>query len=118
MDRHTTTTMIRARAHSDEADQAITSVAFLTGCFFVDSNTQLAYLDTTSIEHMTNWSYTLTDPAIFNTSVHGSGIVCGQSYELDDESVLLPVKLTVYLLNDIKSFRVMYNDFDYFAFTR
>jgi hypothetical protein len=118
MDGHTTITMVRARRDSNEKDEPITSIAFLTGCFFIDSDTQLAYLDTTSIKHISDWSYVHTDPAIFDTSVQASGIVCGQSYELDDESILFPVKLSVYILNDVKTFRLMYDDFHFFFFTR
>lgn len=112
MDGHSTITMIRARRDSNEKDEPITSVAFLTGSFFFDSKTQLAYLDTSSIKHLSNWPYLHTDPAIFNTSVHASGTVCGPSYELVDESIVFPVKLSVYILDDVKSFRVMCDDFE------
>jgi hypothetical protein len=50
MDGHTTITIIRARSDSNDIDQPITSVAFLTGTFFINSSTQSAYLDTTEIK--------------------------------------------------------------------
>lgn len=51
-------------------------------------------------------------------SVQAGGIVCRQSYKVDDESIPFPVKLSVYILNDIKSFQVMYNNIDCYCFTR
>jgi hypothetical protein len=111
MDGHTTITIIRARSDSNDVDQPITSVAFLTGTFFINSSTQSAYLDITEIKHICNWPYVDTDPAFFNTSIAASGVVCGLPYELDDGSIVFPVKLSVYILNDIKSFRLMYDHF-------
>ena len=118
VDGHSTITIVRAPAGPNDTEQPISSVAFLTGAFFIDSNTQFAYLDTTSIKFMSSWSHLHTDSAIFNTSVHARGIVCGESYETHDGSILFPVKLSVFILNDIKSFRVMYDGVRCHSYTR
>lgn len=119
IDGHTMNAMIRAHCDLNDAEQPIGSVAFVTGTLFIDSNTQTAYLDNATVKHMYNWCFVPTNSvqaAVFKTSVRAVGLVCGDSYELDDESILFPVKVSLYILNDIKSFRVMYNVFPYFDF--
>jgi hypothetical protein len=111
MDGHTTVTKIHAHSDSSNVEQPVTSVAFLSRMFFINSDSQSAYLDTTSIKHICNWPYVDTDPAFFDTSIEASGVVCRLLYELHDESIVFPVKVSVYILNDIKSFRVMYDHF-------
>jgi hypothetical protein len=69
MDGHTTVTKIRACSDSSDVEQPVTSVAFLSGTFFINSDSQSAHLDTTSVKHICNWPYVDTDPAFFDTSI-------------------------------------------------
>lgn len=106
-DGHTTTTMVRTRSKSTRLVKPFNFVAILTGTFFVDFNTQIAFVDAINVIELYSGCYVPTDRSIFHTSVRAFGTVCGEAFELDDETISFPVKLSINILNDLKSFRLM-----------
>lgn len=103
---------VRIPCKSPDVVYADNSVVFITGSLYIEEQTDLAYVDAKHVKVISEGgeSDVAPVPSFFNTHVDSLGSVCGEAYVLADRSIVFPVSVSVYMLNDIKTFRVMYED--------
>ena len=85
------------------------SIVFITGSIWIEEHNDIAYIDVKNIKVIAdgNDSQVVPVPSFFSTHMDCLGSVCGEAYVLADSSIVFPASLSVYMLNDIKTLRVM-----------
>ena len=76
---------------------------------FVEEQDEIAYIDARHAKVIAEGgdSGVVPVPSFFSTHMDSLGSVCGEAYVLPDGSIVFPASVSVYILNDIKTFRVM-----------
>jgi hypothetical protein len=100
---------VRVPCKSPDVVYEDNSIVFITGSVWVEEKTEIAYVDVKNIKVITDGgdSQIVPIPSFFSTHMDCLGSVCGEAYVLADGSIAFPASISVYMLNDIKTFRVM-----------
>jgi hypothetical protein len=103
------TAKLRVPCKSPTAERADNSIAFVVGTVFVKSLSDGAYIDAKHVRFIADGEDADVSPvpSFFNTHMDCLGSVCGDAYVLGNGAIAFPVALSVYILNDIKTFRLM-----------
>ena len=111
------TAKLRVPSNSPTTERADDSIAYIVGTAFIQSSSGEAYIDAKHVKFLGECedSSVAPVPSFFSTHMDCLGSVCGEAYVLGDGAIVFPVAVSVYILNDIKTFRIMY-DFQIFFF--
>ena len=103
------TAKIRVPCNSPTTERADDSIAFVVGTAFVKSLTDGAYINAKHVKFIADSEESVVAPipSFFNTHMDCLSSVCGDAYVLKNGAIAFPVAVSVYILNDIKTFRVV-----------
>jgi hypothetical protein len=100
---------VRIPCKSPDRVYANNSIVFIAGSVYIEQCSELAYVDAKHVKVVFEGgdSDIAPVPSFFNTHVDSLGCVCGEAFVLADGSIVFPASVSVYMLNDVKTFRVM-----------
>ena len=103
------TAKLRVPSDSPTTGRPDDSIAYIVGTAFIQSSSAEAYIDAKHVKFLgdSEESNVAPVPSFFSTHMDCLGSVCGEAYVLGDGAIVFPVAVSVYILNDIKTFRVM-----------
>ena len=95
--------------HSPTTERADNSIAFVVGTAYIKSLSDGAYINAKHVKFIADGDDTEVAPisSFFNTHMDCLGSVCGEAYVLSTGAIAFPVAVSVYILNDIKTFRLV-----------